>query len=279
MKVSIKRKIEHIDENGTAEISKIEAQRDTELAGLERQRANLQSQINNINQRIATIKQRAANQISQLANKINNSDNTDSGTSNQNDETVSNANVSETFLVTTIDSNRLFEGKNIKHDLLADAILNALSNNDFSYTLSDTEIKRWARKFNDIFKENNNTDWKSIRIKIKEYILKQAKISMSHIEINNFLDNLEYELNTSEEYNIFSSMFDNDNNIIINFDDDTNVDELENELTDAGFEIVDEDFENNTITILNVKDKKLLYQLNNILNDYYLDEINDEIIF
>lgn len=284
MKVLVKKKIEQLDEGNDVEIAKIEAQRDNELANLEKQRISLQTQINNINQRIAAIKQKAANQISQAANKVDsNAQNQSQQQNNITQQTNINSNSSndtnESFKINL--TNKLFEGKNIKHDLLATAIKNVLDEQEFSYNLLPNEIKRIARKINDIFNEDLNSSWSDVRVKIKDYLLKQTKISFSQVEINSLLDGLETELQNSE-YEVFSTIFDKSimenevNDIVINFTDDINIDELENEITDLDIDIIDEDFENNTLTLSNLSESKIK-SLKDLLYDYYLDEINNEI--
>lgn len=100
-------------------------------------------------------------------------------------------------------SNRLFESAT-KKSLLKDAITKVLGDNaeDFSYDLSEDEIRRMARKINDFLSDNKNEEitWADdVRHMIKNYVLKHNTISWSQSEINDFNDLLEDEL-LNDEY-------------------------------------------------------------------------------
>ena len=266
MKVLVKRKITNVNE-GSETVEEIKAKRDNELAGLDQRKIQLQNQINSIEtQRINIIKKYASAIQNAEKNSVNvqNAQNNNQTQQNQN-------NVTESIKIKF--NNLLFEGKNIKHDLLSEAINDVLSTYNFSYTLSNAEIKRFARKFNDIFNENKDEDWQTLRIKIKDYLLKHSKVSLSQIEINEFLDALEDVLSNDRKYGVFETLFTNTDEIYIEFNDDTDIDELENEIADINIDIIDEDLENNILTISNVSASKLK-ELNKILSYYNLPEIN-----
>ena len=277
MSVSIRRKVTKIDE-ASAEVEKLKAQQETELAPLKKQIATYQQQINMVNQKINMINQKYANQIAQQSAKDIKDEPNKSDVKTE-PQQVQSQETSESVKFSF--NNQLFEGKNMKHDLLSEAISNVLNDINISYSFQTNEIKRLARKITDLFNANGSDKWEEFRIKIKDYLLKQSKISLSQREINTLLDALKDELQ-NPIYEIFSQMFDKaiiedvEENIIIYFDDDTNIDELENEITDAGINIIDENFENNSLTLENVSIEQMK-QLKLILNDYFLDEINLDI--
>jgi hypothetical protein len=96
---------------------------------------------------------------------------------------------------------RLFEGAG-KKDLLVDALTVILTGNeeDFSYDLSQEEIRRVARKINDYLREHKNQDitWEDVRYVIKNYFIKHNVISFSQTEINLLNDLLEDYLKDNE---------------------------------------------------------------------------------
>lgn len=123
-----------------------------------------------------------------------------SGNSNQNQQVTAQK---ESFNALCNKSNRLFESAT-KKSLLTDAITKVLGDNadDFSYDLSEDEIRRMVRKINDFLSDNRNEEitWTDdVRHMIKNYVLKHNTISWSQSEINDFNDLLEDEL-LNDEY-------------------------------------------------------------------------------
>lgn len=168
------------------------------------------------------------------------------------------------------------EGKNHKHEILS-AIIRKVNNDlDLSYSLSENEISRMARKIVDVINanRNNNNLLNDIHYELKKYCLNHNKISLSQSELNKFLN--EFEKNASESnYNIISNIFKNIQNKIY-FDDDTNIDELEAELQYLNIDVIDEDLYNNELTIEFPKNynknefKELLNDLNLLKNNSHL---------
>lgn len=100
--------------------------------------------------------------------------------------------------------NKIFESQN-KKDLLIDIITKVLKNKeyDFSYELSEDEIRRLSRKIYDYLNENKDKEikWnKDVRYVIKNYILNHNLISWSQTEINTFNDELYDEIKNNEIY-------------------------------------------------------------------------------
>ena len=170
------------------------------------------------------------------------------------------------------------EGKNSNHELLAKAILNATSDLDMSYSLSNIEINRLSRKINDVIKRHKNDDnaLSEIEYEIKKYLINHNRICLSQSEINSFINSLEIELK-HKDYAQFSNIFNQHNDIKIKFTDDTNIDELEAELTDLDFDVI-EDLDNNTLTLSNVDDYNLK-SLKSVLKFYDLLKNNEDLFF
>ncbi len=269
--VSLSRKVNNAtvneDNDATQNITSPELVQ--KLAQLQKQKNDAKKrydqEVQRLDDNIAQLMQQQAQINAQQQNQNNQQNN--QNTNQQNNQ--QNESINYSF------RNRLFEGKNTKHDLLAKAIQSSMIN--FSYILSNDEIKRLARKINDYLNSHKGEDdlWNSVRIDVKIYLLNHNKISLSQSEINSFLDYLEDELQ-KREYDVFSYLFDDKTDeIVIEFDDDTNVDELEADLADLDFD-VDEDLDNNKLILTNI-DSYNLRKLKSVLRSYDLLKINYDI--
>lgn len=201
-------------------------------------------------------------QLLQLSRKqeeinIKNNQNKDNIKQNSNIENDSSANQSE----------QMNEGKNYKHELLCTLIKKVNNNLDLSYSLSDSDIFKMARKVIDTINKykNDNDVVNKLKYELKKYCLNHNKISLSQSEINTFLNELENVIINSN-YNPLSNIFKNINNTIF-FNIDTNIDELESELTYIDIIITDEDLQNNKLVVKFPK-RYNKNELKNILSDF-----------
>lgn len=173
---------------------------------------------------------------------------------------------------------KINEGKNSNHELLSLAISNAINGLDISYSLSNVEINRLSRKINDVIKQhkNDNNALSEIEYEIKKYLINHNRICLSQSEINMFIDSLEKELK-SKEYKKFSKIFNDHDDVVIKFTNDTNIDELKADLIDLNFNIT-EDLDNNELILSNVDDYNIK-SLKRILKFHNLLENNDDLFF
>lgn len=169
------------------------------------------------------------------------------------------------------------EGKNHKHEILSSIIKKVNNDLDLSYSLSDDEIFRMARKLVDIINENKNTNnlVDIIRYELKKYCLNHNKISLSQSELNKFLNEFE-KLAAASNYNVISNIFNNMENKIY-FNDDTNVDELEAELLYLDIDVIDEDLNKNVLTVEFPK-KYSKHELRELLSDFNIMKNNSHLV-
>ena len=174
-------------------------------------------------------------------------------------------------------NNNVNEGKNHKHEILSSIIKKVNNDLDLSYSLSDDEIFRMARKLVDIINENKNTDnlVDIIRYELKKYCLNHNKISLSQSELNKFLNEFE-KLAAASNYNVISNIFNNIQNKIY-FNDDTNVDELEAELLYLDIDVIDEDLNKNVLTVEFPK-KYSKHELRELLSDFNIMKNNSHFV-
>lgn len=161
------------------------------------------------------------------------------------------------------------EGVNGKHSILQDIIMQCVKSLDLSYSLDISDASRLARKINDFVNSNkeSNTLYDDVKMTIKNYFRHHNKISLLNSEINAFTDEF---MNRLHNKNIpqFAKIFDRIDDIVITFNSNTNVDELENELSDLGF-IIDEDYDNMKLILTNV-DSYNYNELQNVIDRYNL---------
>lgn len=274
--IYLRKKIEKLAEDVDADTQ------DSEDISFKQKKMQLLQQKNNAKMQYDRTAQRIDAQILQLYNQSiqkskqnSNNQNTQNNKTNNDNKESENSEKNESLKYKNY--KRLFEGKNHKHDLLANAFANTIKKIELSYVLSDIEIYRISRKINDILNKNkDNTDILNVlRYEIKKYLLNHNTISLSQSEINKLLDEFEKELKKPKysEFNyIFNSALDK---ITINIDFDTNIDELEADLENEGFDI-DEDLDNDILILTNVN-KSNTKTLKDILIDYNLLKINRNI--
>lgn len=274
--IYLRKKIEKLAEDVDADTQ------DSEDISFKQKKMQLLQQKNNAKMQYDRTAQRIDAQILQLYNQSiqkskqnSNNQNTQNNKTNNDNKESENSEKNESLKYKNY--KRLFEGKNHKHDLLANAFANTIKKIELSYVLSDIEIYRISRKINDILNKNkDNTDILNVlRYEIKKYLLNHNTISLSQSEINKLLDEFEKELKKPKysEFNyIFNSALDK---ITINIDFDTNIDELEADLENEGFDI-DEDLDNDILILTNVN-KSNIKTLKDILIDYNLLKINRNI--
>lgn len=275
--IYLRKKIEKLAEDVDADTQ------DSEDIAFKQKKMQLLQQKNNAKMQYDRTAQRIDAQILQLYNQSiqkskqnSNNQNTQNNKTNNDNKQSENSEKNESLKYKNY--KKLFEGKNHKHDLLANAFANTIKKIELSYILSDIEIYRISRKINDVLNKNkDNTDdiLNVLRYEIKKYLLNHNTISLSQSEINKLLDEFEKELKKPKysEFNyIFNSAFDE---ITINIDFDTNVDELEADLENEGFDI-DEDLDNDILILTNVN-KSNIKTLKDILIDYNLLKINRNI--
>lgn len=275
--IYLRKKIEKLAEDVDADTQ------DSEDIAFKQKKMQLLQQKNNAKMQYDRTAQRIDAQILQLYNQSiqkskqnSNNQNTQNNKTNNDNKESENSEKNESLKYKNY--KKLFEGKNHKHDLLANAFANTIKKIELSYILSDIEIYRISRKINDVLNKNkDNTDdiLNVLRYEIKKYLLNHNTISLSQSEINKLLDEFEKELKKPKysEFNyIFNSTFDE---ITINIDFDTNIDELEADLENEGFDI-DEDLDNDILILTNVN-KSNIKTLKDILIDYNLLKINRNI--
>ena len=274
--IYLRKKIEKLAEDVDADTQ------DSEDISFKQKKMQLLQQKNNAKMQYDRTAQRIDAQILQLYNQSiqkskqnSNNQNTQNNKTNNDNKESENSEKNESLKYKNY--KRLFEGKNHKHDLLANAFANTIKKIELSYVLSDIEIYRISRKINDILNKNkDNTDILNVlRYEIKKYLLNHNTISLSQSEINKLLDEFEKELKKPKysEFNyIFNSALDE---ITINIDFDTNIDELEADLENEGFDI-DEDLDNDILILTNVNESNIK-TLKDILIDYNLLKINRNI--
>lgn len=275
--IYLRKKIEKLAEDVDADTQ------DSEDITFKQKKMQLLQQKNNAKMQYDRTAQRIDAQILQLYNQSiqkskqnSNNQNTQNNKTNNDNKESENSEKNESLKYKNY--KKLFEGKNHKHDLLANAFANTIKKIELSYILSDIEIYRISRKINDVLNKNkDNTDdiLNVLRYEIKKYLLNHNTISLSQSEINKLLDEFEKELKKPKysEFNyIFNSTFDE---ITINIDFDTNIDELEADLENEGFDI-DEDLDNDILILTNVN-KSNIKTLKDILIDYNLLKINRNI--
>lgn len=274
--IYLRKKIEKLAEDVDADTQ------DSEDISFKQKKMQLLQQKNNAKMQYDRTAQRVDTQILQLYNQSiqkskqnSNNQNTQNNKTNNDNKESEKSEKNESLKYRNY--KKLFEGKNHKHDLLANAFANTIKKIELSYVLSDIEIYRISRKINDILNKNkDNTDILNVlRYEIKKYLLNHNTISLSQSEINKLLDEFEKELKKPKysEFNyIFNSTFDE---ITINIDFDTNIDELEADLENEGFDI-DEDLDNDILILTNVN-KSNIKTLKDILIDYNLLKINRNI--
>lgn len=161
------------------------------------------------------------------------------------------------------------EGVNGKHLLLQDIIMQCVSILNLSYSLDRSDASRLARKINDFINSNkgSNNLYDDIKMTIKNYFRRHTKISLLNSEINQFTDKF-MDILHNKNVPQFKRIFDTIENVVISFNADTNIDELENELSDLGFDI-DEDYNNRKLILSNV-DSYNYDELQNIIDAYNL---------
>lgn len=274
--IYLRKKIEKLAEDVDADTQ------DSEDISFKQKKMQLLQQKNNAKMQYDRTAQRIDAQILQLYNQSiqkskqnSNNQNTQNNKTNNDNKESENSEKNESLKYKNY--KRLFEGKNHKHDLLANAFANTIKKIELSYVLSDIEIYRISRKINDILNKNkDNTDILNVlRYEIKKYLLNHNTISLSQSEINKLLDEFEKELKKPKysEFNyIFNSALDK---ITINIDFDTNIDELEADLENEGFDI-DEDLDNDILILTNINETNIK-TLKDILIDYNLLKINRNI--
>lgn len=274
--IYLRKKIEKLAEDVDADTQ------DSEDITFKQKKMQLLQQKNNAKMQYDRTAQRVDTQILQLYNQSiqkskqnSNNQNTQNNKTNNDNKESEKSEKNESLKYKNY--KKLFEGKNHKHDLLANAFANTIKKIELSYILSDIEIYRISRKINDVLNKNkDNTDILNVlRYEIKKYLLNHNTISLSQSEINKLLDEFEKELKKPKysEFNyIFNSTFDE---ITINIDFDTNIDELEADLENEGFDI-DEDLDNDILILTNVN-KSNIKALKDILIDYNLLKINRNI--
>lgn len=274
--IYLRKKIEKLAEDVDADTQ------DSEDISFKQKKMQLLQQKNNAKMQYDRTAQRIDAQILQLYNQSiqkskqnSNNQNTQNNKTNNDNKESENSEKNESLKYKNY--KKLFEGKNHKHDLLANAFANTIKKIELSYVLSDIEIYRISRKINDILNKNkDNTDILNVlRYEIKKYLLNHNTISLSQSEINKLLDEFEKELKKPKysEFNyIFNSALDK---ITINIDFDTNIDELEADLENEGFDI-DEDLDNDILILTNINETNIK-TLKDILIDYNLLKINRNI--
>ena len=161
------------------------------------------------------------------------------------------------------------EGVNGKHLLLQDIIMQCVGMLNLSYSLDRSDASRLARKINDFINSNkgSNNLYDDIKMTIKNYFRRHTKISLLNSEINQFTDKF-MDILHNKNVPQFKRIFDTIENVVISFNADTNIDELENELSDLGFDI-DEDYNNRKLILSNV-DSYNYDELQNIIDAYNL---------
>ena len=274
--IYLRKKIEKLAEDVDADTQ------DSEDISFKQKKMQLLQQKNNAKMQYDRTAQRIDAQILQLYNQSiqkskqnSNNQNTQNNKTNNDNKESENSEKNESLKYKNY--KKLFEGKNHKHDLLANAFANTIKKIELSYVLSDIEIYRISRKINDILNKNkDNTDILNVlRYEIKKYLLNHNTISLSQSEINKLLDEFEKELK-KPKYSEFNYIFNSElDEITINIDFDTNIDELEADLENEGFDI-DEDLDDDILILTNVN-KSNIKTLKDILIDYNLLKINRNI--
>lgn len=161
------------------------------------------------------------------------------------------------------------EGVNGKHLLLQDIIMQCVRSLDLSYSLDMSDASRLARKINDFINSNKGSNklYDDVKMTIKNYFKHHNKISLLNSEINRFTDEFMKKLH-DRQIPQFKKIFDTISDIVVTYNANTNVDELENELVDLGFDI-DEDHNNMKLILSNV-DSYNYNELQNIIDRYNL---------